>query len=329
MPRTQGVNARRNQRIAEQQAVLDQLRSGGSINLYSSNPLVAGIEKLGNIFAGTKQPAAKAGKLSSGREALIVPGGWGAGQKPPSNLPQEVIVGGQRWFLGQQGQNAAYTRAAGNVGGQYGSIFSADQLASPTAPGSQPPAPGGTQPPSAQPPVKLSPEEQAYNAERSRIAQLTAQNPEFQNIGQLRNNLRDKGMEIWAAKYGDLAKKVKPGQSGYEAIQRTLYPGGGVAPALPAESEAMLNAIAPANEMGVRPNVTPMPGQLPSFGSATEAMFNAVTGGGSLITPMPQASLAATPQDQAQGLAEEYKRNLLGTLGSDPLGLAGIRQYGK
>jgi hypothetical protein len=136
-------------------------------------------------------------------------------------------------------------------------------------------------------------------------------------------------MQIWAAKHGNLASKVKPGQSGYEAIQRTLYPGGTPASALPAESEAMLNAIAPTNEFGVRPNVTPMPGQLPSFGSNTEAMFNAITGGGSLVTPMPQQFVATTPQDQAQGLAETYKKALLGDLGNDPLGIAGIYRYGR
>lgn len=60
-------------------------------------------------------------------------------------------------------------------------------------------------PPTGKPPglvPKLSPEEQAYNQERSRIAQLTAQNPEFQNIGQLRNDLRDQGLAIWQQKYG-------------------------------------------------------------------------------------------------------------------------------
>jgi hypothetical protein len=64
----------------------------------------------------------------------------------------------------------------------------------------------GNRPPVATPPAvgpQLSPEERAYNAERSRIAQLTEQNPEFQNIGQLRNDLRDQGMAIWAAKYGN------------------------------------------------------------------------------------------------------------------------------
>jgi hypothetical protein len=67
------------------------------------------------------------------------------------------------------------------------------------------------------PPVpQLSPEEVAYNQERSRIAQLTAATPEE------RSKLRDEGMRIWAAKYSDLAKKVKPGQSGYEVIQQVL-----------------------------------------------------------------------------------------------------------
>ena len=67
------------------------------------------------------------------------------------------------------------------------------------------------------PPVsQLSPEELAYNQERSRIAQLTAATPEE------RSKLRDERMRIWAAKYGDLAKKVKPGQSGYEVIQQVL-----------------------------------------------------------------------------------------------------------
>ena len=59
--------------------------------------------------------------------------------------------------------------------------------------------PGSTPP--AEP--RISPEERAYNEERSRIAQLTAQNPEFQNIGQLRNDLRDQGMAIWQQQYGN------------------------------------------------------------------------------------------------------------------------------
>ncbi len=185
--------------------------------------------------------------------------------------------------------------------------------------------------------------DRAYESEKSRVAQLTAQDPELQRYEAARKlavapgatpeqvqSAEDIGMQIWAQKYGKtLAPKVKPGQAGYDVIQRTLYPGGTPVPALPAESEAMLNAIAPANEFGVRPDVTPMPGQLPSFGSATEAMFNAITGGGSLVTPMPQKSLAAVPQEQAQNLADTYKKALLSGLGNDPLGIEGIRRYGQ
>ena len=73
---------------------------------------------------------------------------------------------------------------------------------------------------SAPPVPQISPEERAYNQERSRIAQLTSTTPEEKS--KLRGDLRDQGMRIWAAKYGDLAKKVKPGQSGYEVIQEVL-----------------------------------------------------------------------------------------------------------
>jgi len=130
---------------------------------------------------------------------------------------------------------------------------------------------------------------------------MVKSNPDMQKqeIAEARAKVRDEGMAIWAAKHGGLAKQVKPGQSGYEAIQQTLYPGVTPVPTLPSESEAMLNVIAPANQQGVRPNVTPMPGQLPSFGSATEGMFNAITAGGSLVTPVPQEVI------------EKYKEQLL------------------
>ena len=80
--------------------------------------------------------------------------------------------------------------------------------------------PLGNAPLSAPPVPQISPEERAYNQERSRIAQLTSATPEEKS--KLRDDLRDQGMRIWAAKYGDLAKKVKPGQSGYEVIQEVL-----------------------------------------------------------------------------------------------------------
>jgi hypothetical protein len=76
--------------------------------------------------------------------------------------------------------------------------------------------------------------ERAYQQEASRVAQLTAQDPELQRYERARagaktqeemNAARDIGMQIWAQKHGGLAAKVKPGQSGYDAIQGTLNAG--------------------------------------------------------------------------------------------------------
>ena len=88
-------------------------------------------------------------------------------------------------------------------------------------------------------PLGGTPEERAQAAEASRIAQLTAQDPELQRYEAARlkavapgatpeqvQSAEDIGMQIWAQKYGKpggLASKVKPGQSGYDTIQRSLY----------------------------------------------------------------------------------------------------------
>jgi len=285
-------------RVSQQQAVLNQLRAGKPIvGAQAATPFLNIFGSIGGL-SQPKIPPLYAAELG-GQEILINRGGWGQGAEKQG----AINVGGRTWDPAERNGDLVYLPRG--EAGQYGSVLPSDQTA-PVEPGKTPP---GAQPPAASPAAKLSPEELAYNRERSRIAQLTEQNPEFQNIGQLRNNLRDQGMAIWAAKYGDLAKEVKPGQSGYEAIQKALYPGGAPLPAMSAESEAMLNAIAPPDATGVRPNVTPMPGQLPAFGNASEAMFQAVTGGGSYITPMPKE--AATPQTQAQDLAEAYRQAML------------------
>lgn len=82
-------------------------------------------------------------------------------------------------------------------------------------------------------PIGGTPAERAQAAETSRVAQLTAQDPELQRYEAARgvaktqeemNAVRDEGMRIWAAKHGGLAAKVKPGSSGYEAIQSSIGP---------------------------------------------------------------------------------------------------------
>lgn len=78
--------------------------------------------------------------------------------------------------------------------------------------------------------------ERAYQSEASRVAQLTAQDPELQRYERARQlavapgatpeqvqSAEDIGMQIWAQKYGKtLAPKVKPGQAGYDVIQHTI-----------------------------------------------------------------------------------------------------------
>ena len=73
--------------------------------------------------------------------------------------------------------------------------------------------------------------ESAYQQEKSRIAQLTAQDPELQRYEKARagaktqeemNAARDIGMQIWAQRNPELAAKVKPGQSGYDVIQGSM-----------------------------------------------------------------------------------------------------------
>lgn len=76
-----------------------------------------------------------------------------------------------------------------------------------------------------------SPSDRAYAQEVSRTAQLTAQNPEMQRYEAARQSdlksgdfskSEDIGMEMWARKNKTLAKAVKPGQAGYDVIQRVL-----------------------------------------------------------------------------------------------------------
>jgi hypothetical protein len=77
--------------------------------------------------------------------------------------------------------------------------------------------------------------ERAYQQEASRVAQLTAQDPELKRYELARQkavaagpgsaaeqSAEDLGMQMWAKANPTLAANVKPGQAGYDAIQGTL-----------------------------------------------------------------------------------------------------------
>lgn len=92
-----------------------------------------------------------------------------------------------------------------------GSVYPSSSVASPAAPAA----------------------ERAYQTEKARVAQLAAQNPELQRYEAARkvaktqeemNAVRDEGMRIWAARHGGLAANVKPGSTGYEALQGVVGP---------------------------------------------------------------------------------------------------------
>jgi hypothetical protein len=187
---------------AAQQAVLNKLRSGGTIQgAQPNNPFV----NLTRFFDPRKTsiPDLKSGMVG-GREALVAPGGW---NQDTAGLG-EITVGGQRFFPAQSGKDLVYQRAPGQIGGQYGSIRVPDQLAS------------SVETPS-------NPAERAYQQEKARVTQMTEQDPMFKKykVAELtkayntaspeeKNKI---GLQIWATTNPDLAKKVPPGQVGYQA----------------------------------------------------------------------------------------------------------------
>jgi hypothetical protein len=176
---------------AAQQAVLNKIRSGGTIQgAQPNNPLAYAAQFFDpRRFFDSKMssiPDLKGGMVG-GREALIAPGGW---NQDTAGLG-EITVGGQRFFPAQSGKDLVYQRAPGKVGGQYGSIRVRDQLTPVTS--------------------ASGPAERAYQQELSRTSQLTAQDPELQRYERDRkaaktqeemNAVRDMGLEMWQEKYG-------------------------------------------------------------------------------------------------------------------------------
>lgn len=302
MPGTPGAYAGSSaarQRSREQQAVLNRLRQGGSITgAQPANPFIAGIQNLfGGAGAGTIPPLSAA--ALRGQPVLMNRGGWDsrvAGSGP-------INVGGQTWYPAQSGtNNLVYKLAPGKVGGQYGSIFVKNQLADIQAP--TPTVPGPASPAA----------ERAYRQEVSSIAQQAAQNPELQRYekesaaaaaskdqGRM-DAMRDLGMQIWAQKYGkpgDLASRVKPGQSGYDVIQRTLGAG---------QMGSPMNFGFDASS----PLATTPPVAAPSYAGVTPASLPGAT-------PLPSnafSGMVTTPYDRF---------NAGQTLTSAPLGMPGAQ----
>lgn len=157
----------------------------------------------------------------------------------------------------------------------------------------------------------------AYQQEFSRVAQLTAQDPELQRYEAARKlavapgatpeqvqSAEDIGMQIWAQKYGKtLAPKVKPGQSGYDAIQGVLNAGAmGTPMDLPFDTKNVLGGKPMPEGLSYGTTApTAIPGGTPikggGFPEGQAAMFQRFMQGPATTAPTFQGSpLGTTPQ---------------------------------
>lgn len=197
------------------------------VPLLQQAGLAAGMTAIGaGINALTNKPQAK--PQPTGRQKLTQ--AWGK-ISDDLNAPQGGGFGYAKGG-GRRGTQPSYTDAQGNVYDAVSGrlLYAADSPAAPnTGSGSTGvrPAAGGS--PAA---------ERAFQAEKARVAQLTAQDPELQRYERAAAMARkpgasaqdvqaaeDIGMAMWAKANPKLAAKVKPGQSGYEVIQNELNAG--------------------------------------------------------------------------------------------------------
>jgi hypothetical protein len=169
--------------------------------------------------------------------------------------------------------------------------------------------------------------ERAYQQEASRVAQLTAQDPELQRYEKARKeavaagpgsaaeqSAEDMGMQMWAKANPKLAAKVKPGQAGYDAIQRTLGVGQMGSPMnFPFDNSSPLGTTPPVSpeSYGVAKvaqglGLSPLPAN--SFAGASAAPYAGFNQGQTLQsaplgmpTDMPSASYAGATGLQPVG----------------------------
>jgi hypothetical protein len=175
---------------AAQQAVLNKLRSGGTIQgAQPNNPLAYAAQffdprRFFNFSKPSSIPTLKGGMVN-GREALIAPGGW---NQDTAGLG-EITVGGQRFFPAQSGKDLVYQRAPGQIGGQYGSIRVPNQLASSSGE------------------VASTPADRAYQSAKAETAAMVATDPLMQQWSDAQKakdftTADQLGKQIWQNRYG-------------------------------------------------------------------------------------------------------------------------------
>ena len=140
--------------------------------------------------------------------------------------------------------------------------------------------------------------EREYQAEKSRVAQLTEQDPLFKKyqIAELskqynaaKGDEREKiGMQIWAQTNPDLARKLKPGATGYSDVStafQNLSPLKGVMPQYSAQTSFTAPAVDTSTMPGGIGQAFTTPLNIP--GLDTSALQSSVTSG-AFTQPLPK-----------------------------------------
>lgn len=193
------------------------------VPLLQQAGIAAGMAGLG---AGISSLTNRTNNSPTGRQKLTR--AWG--QIPPNLNANQGGGFGYATSNGRRGVQPSYRDAQGN---SYDAV--SGRLLYPNtrvgATGGGAPASGGASPLGGMSFGGSSAADRAYETEKSRVAQMTAQDPELQRYEMARaaaktqdemNAARDIGMEMWAKANPQLAAKVRAGQSGYDTIQGVL-----------------------------------------------------------------------------------------------------------
>lgn len=159
--------------------------------------------------------------------------------------------------------------------------------------------------------------ERAYQQEKSRVAQLTAQDPELQRYEAARRlaatpgttpeqvqSAEDIGMAMWAKANPKLAAKVQPGQAGFDVIQKQTgqMPAPSFNPLMQRTFGYQTGGIAPGAEFTATIGPTPLVPQVDQALNPASPTF----AGGEGTSLLNFADDKLTPE-----MIEAYKRQLL------------------
>jgi len=185
----------------------------------------------------------------------------------------------------------AVPRAAMSAGMGFLTGKGATQRPAATQPAPTQPAGGAPTKPTApaKPTAAADPRNQQYQKDRAAIA--TAKTPEAK--AQAVKKAENTGMAAWAKANPALAAKVKPGQAGYETIQKTLNP-------TPANTATAATALSGKGALSTKP--APAVGK-PVAGAKPVPTGTAVQGGVKPVAGAPTASAANTKFGVAKPVA--------------------------